>query len=330
MSANKINLAFDLVDYVGRLVQLTRKKNYFVGPCPMCGGRDRFTIKRAELDLWICRQCGDGKYHSPIDFMMRYHNVDFKEALTRMGGDLQTPSPIAPRVIAPTPIQVAPDQDWQSNALKHIDAASDCLIDDPAGTPGRRYLLERGLSRASIHLWLLGYGTVFNRPAIFIPYMDVGNVITAVKYRFIDQRAKKNKTLRFSMMGGSLPYLFGLQHIQRTDRTLLFVEGEFNAISVAQCVPRGVAVVSAGSESNGNTILLHALAARFDRVVVWMDNPVQAVLMSNRMGRDAQLLQSLVKDGRKWDANEMLKAKVLIDFLTHQLSVDCLGKMDAP
>jgi hypothetical protein len=325
MNATKINLTFDLVDYVGRLVQLTKKKNYYVGPCPMCGGRDRFTIKRAELDLWICRQCGDGKYHSPIDFLMQYHNIDFKEALSRMGGDLQAPAPIVRHMIPPVPVQVSPDQDWQSNALKHIDAASDCLIDDRAGEPGRRYLTARGISQASIHLWLLGYGIVFNRPAIFIPYLDVGNVITAVKYRFVDERAKQKKSLRFSMMAGSLPYLFGLQHIQPSDHTLLFVEGELNAISVAQCVPRGVAVVSAGSESNGNAILLHAMAARFDRVVVWMDNPIKAIAMQNRMARDAQLLQSPVKDGHKWDANEMLKAGVLAKFLTRQLSVDCLG-----
>ena len=169
MNATEINLAFDLVDYVGRLVKLAKKKNYYVGPCPMCGGRDRFTINTAERDLWICRQCGDGKYHSPIDFLMQYHNIDFKQALDRLGGDLQHPVPIAPRVIAPIPIQIAPDQDWQTQALKHIDAASDCLIDDlslgwPAISPGTWDLA------ASIHLWLLGYGVVFNRPAIFIPY----------------------------------------------------------------------------------------------------------------------------------------------------------------
>ena len=110
------------------------------------------------------------------------------------------------------------------------------------------------------------------------------------------------------MRSGSLPYLFGLQHIQRADHTLLFVEGELNAISVAQCIPRGVAVVSAGSDSNGNAIILHALAARFDRTVIWMDNPIKAVTMRNRMGRDAQLIQSPVKNDHKWDANEMLRA----------------------
>jgi DNA primase len=330
MDAKEINLTFDLVKYVGQLVQLTKKSNYYIGPCPMCGGRDRFNIKRAECDLWICRQCGDGKYHSPIDFIMQYHNIGFKDALTRMGGDLQAPAPVRTRVVAPVPVQVAPDQEWQSQALKEVDAASDCLIEEPDGTQGRRYLLWRGISRASVHLWLLGFGRVHNRPAIFIPYMDVGHVITAVKYRFIDRRAKQNKALRFSMKSGSLPYLFGLQHVQASDHTLLFVEGEFNAISVAQCVPRGVAVVSAGSESNGNAVLLEALASRFDRAVIWMDNPIKALAMRERMRRDAQLLQSPIKEGRKWDANEMLKAGLLPEFLTHQLGVACLGKPTDP
>ncbi len=325
MNATEINQTFDLVGYVTRQLQgkLIQKKNYYVGPCPMCGGSDRFTIKRAEIDLWICRQCGDGKYHSPIDFIMRYHNEDFKQALARVGGEFQ--DPIVRRVIPPVPVQVAPDQEWQSQALKEIDVASDWLIEGPAGEPGRRYMTERGISRGSIHRWLLGFGIVSNRPAIFIPYLDVGDMITAVKYRFIDQRAKDNKASRFMMKTGSLPYLFGLQHIQESDQTLLFVEGEFNAISVAQCVPRGVAVVSAGSESNGNANILHALAARFDRLVIWMDNPIRAMAMRDRMARDAQLLRSPVKDGRKWDANEMLKAGVLAKFLTRKLSVECRG-----
>jgi len=255
---------------------------------------------------------------------VQYHNIDFKEALKRMGGDLLQ-APMASRPIPPTPVQVIPDQEWQSNAWKPVDLASDCLIDDPAGEPGRRYLIARAISRASIHLWLLGYGVVFNRPAIFIPYLDLGDVITAVKYRFIDERAEKNKALRFSMMSGSLPCLFGLQNIQPSDHTLLFVEGELNAISVAQCVPRGVAVVSAGSDSNGNPGLLHALAARFEHVIIWMDNPIKTMAMRDRMARDALLLKSPVLHGRKWDANEMLKAGVLGKFLTRQLEVECLG-----
>lgn len=216
MNATEINQTFDLVSYVGALVQLTKQGAYYIGACPMCGGHDRFNIKRGANDIWICRKCTDSKYHTPIDFVMAYHSIDFKEALKRMGGKVQQSAPIkahsSPRTHVP--VQVAPAQDWQAEAWRQVDTASDQLLEGEVGEAGRRYLTERGISRGAICMWLLGYDVVYGRPAIYIPYLDIGEVITAVKYRFIDERAKVDKGARFAMMAGSLPCLFGLQHIQ--------------------------------------------------------------------------------------------------------------------
>jgi hypothetical protein len=77
MDAPTINATTDLVALVPGLRQRGR---YFSGPCPFCGGVDRFTIKRAEDgDLWICRKCGDGKYHDAVAFRMRAEGRSFKE-----------------------------------------------------------------------------------------------------------------------------------------------------------------------------------------------------------------------------------------------------------
>lgn len=48
------------------------------GPCPFCGGKDRFRFDDKEgRGTWICSQCGAG---DGIDFVMRAQNVDFKGA----------------------------------------------------------------------------------------------------------------------------------------------------------------------------------------------------------------------------------------------------------
>ena len=140
-----------------------------------------------------------------------------------------------------------------------------------------------------MYMNLLGYATVYKRPAILIPYLDIGNVVTAVKYRFIDKLARSDKTKRFAMLGGSMPYLFGLQHVLESDQTLLFVEGEMNAISVLQTLPRGVSVVSAGSEGNGNAALLRTLARHYKRVFIWTDQPEKARIIprANEPARSA-------------------------------------------
>jgi ribosomal protein L37AE/L43A len=315
---------FDLVSYVSSLVQLRKSGAYYIGPCPICGGRDRFNIKRAEADLWICRKCiTDGKYHSAVDFVMQYHKLEYQEALKRMG--LEAPrrplGQIRPRSpYTPAPVQVVPDPAWQEKAWKKIDAANNLLISE-AGKPGRDYLAARGISRGSIFMHSLGYGMVYGRPAIFIPWLDVGEVVTALRYRFLD-----NQEPKYMHMKGSLAYLFGLQHILPSDQTLLFVEGEINAISILQTLPRGMSIVSAGSESNGNAALLRALAFPYKRVIVWSDEPSKAKAISERMNRtDAQLLKSPRLDGKKWDASEMLQAGVLMDFVTSQFSVKCDG-----
>lgn len=327
MNANEINQTFDLVSFVGALVKLAKKKNYHTGPCPICGGRDRFTIKSGGGDRWHCRKCSPDGYHTPIDFFMQYYNVDFKEALSKMGGEIQKPAPIAPRQIHPAPVQVVPDREWQEKAWKQIDAASDCLLNSDAGDPGRRYLTGRGIHKGMWNMCLLGYGVIFNRPAVFIPWLDLGNVVTAVKYRFMDELAQHDKNKRFAMMTGSLPYLFGLQHVLPSDQTLVFVEGELNAISVLQTLPRGVSVVSAGSDSNGkNDALLHALAFRYDRIVIWMDDPEKVIKIGERMNRrDAKLIKSPKIDNKEWDANEMLQAGLLMDFIKDTLSAECFG-----
>jgi hypothetical protein len=330
MDAKQTNSTFDLVGYIGGLVQLRKSGGYFIGACPMCGGRDRFNVKRTTGgDIWLCRKCKGDKYHSAIDFLMAYHNQDFKAALKRAGGDVQAPRREPNRgkpVILPAPVQVLPSANWQADARHFVTVASDRLTDEPEGEPGRRYLAARGISLGSIERNLLGFAMIHNRPAIVIPWLDLGDVITSVKYRYIDELARQDKGKRFSMMGGSIPCLFGLQNILEGDKILLFVEGELNAISVLQTEPRGVSVVSGGSEGNGNAALLQALARHYEPVVIWTDDPAKGRAIRERMNRpEARRLKTPVMDGVKYDANEMLKRGLLMEFISAELATVCQG-----
>ena len=342
MNAKEINRTFDLVSYVSALVSLHKSGAYWisVNGCPVCGeGKDRFQIKRTlSGDVWMCRKCHADKYHSVLDFLMAYHKETFKEALRRAGGEVQQPRRELGNgkpVQSPAPVQVLPDQTWQACAWKQTDEASDRLLESESGEPGRRYLTERGISRGAMYMNMLGYvpivklrptpkhpnGFVIPHGAIVIPWLDVGNVVTAIKYRFTD-----GYKMRYTFWGDDMPYLFGLQHILESDQTLLFVEGELNAISVLQTLPRGVSVVSAGSEGNGNAALLKALARHYSRVVVWTDDPDKARTIRERMNRpEARLLKSPVIDGVKYDANQMLQAGLLMEFISAELATVCQG-----
>ena len=48
------------------------------GPCPMCGGKDRFRFDdKGGRGTWICSKCGAG---DGIELVKRIQNVEFKEA----------------------------------------------------------------------------------------------------------------------------------------------------------------------------------------------------------------------------------------------------------
>lgn len=54
------------------------------GPCPFCGGRDRYIWQDKNGGRYLCRSCtaeGDGpKYRGGMDFLMRHLGVDFRTA----------------------------------------------------------------------------------------------------------------------------------------------------------------------------------------------------------------------------------------------------------
>src|ERR1700675_3860228 len=61
------------------------------GPCPVCGGRDRFSIN-TKKQIWNCRGCARGG--DVVDLVQHLDGVDFKTAVQTLAGD--GPKPIAP------------------------------------------------------------------------------------------------------------------------------------------------------------------------------------------------------------------------------------------
>lgn len=69
---------FDLLSLAQSDTTLKKVGHYYIGPCPFCGGKDRFTVKALRSkDLWICRQCGTGKYQDAIDYLMKRNGWGF-------------------------------------------------------------------------------------------------------------------------------------------------------------------------------------------------------------------------------------------------------------
>src|SRR6516225_2733830 len=71
---------FDLLSYLGVESRFLRNKH---GPCPMCGGKDRFRWDNKEgRGTWFCSHCGAG---DGAELAMRVKGFGFKELVERIG-----------------------------------------------------------------------------------------------------------------------------------------------------------------------------------------------------------------------------------------------------
>lgn len=337
MDAQTINQTVDLLPLVG---ELKKSGAFFVGPCPMCAGRDRFTVKHTPGgDRWHCRRCGDGKWHNVVDFIMARDHVSFVDACQKLVGEVvplcRGTTKEQPKAQPARPVEL-PDASTQAAMIKAMNAAADNLFSmSLAACDAQDYLRSRALTVGTWEAWHIGAANVYDpstkttRPAVLLPwyYMDAQReYITAVKHRFIDELAKQHEH-RFGAMGGGKTHLpYGLWAANKADKTLLIIEGEFNALSVWQCQPVGVSVLSIGSQKGARVDVLAKIADNYQNVFIWCDEPEITSDYIKQIAQPGQYkkgLQTPEIDGVKLDANKLLQRGQLIEFINKVIGVEC-------
>jgi len=152
----------------------------WAGPCPRCGGEDRFVV---WVDRWHCRGCErSGEAVSSGDaiaFLREFENMSCPEAHGALGLDCQSSGcPVfdkcpkgsgqhhrqQPKSVQPaaqkkeqtfTPsVAVPPEQRWQQQAAQLIAKAHTALLDCPEQLD---YLASRGLPLEAIQKGQLGW-----------------------------------------------------------------------------------------------------------------------------------------------------------------------------
>lgn len=320
MNAQEINSTYDLLTLAEKHTKLKRAGRFWSGPCPFCGGTDRFTIKQLDQGyLWYCRKCAP-KYHSPIDYVMRYGNLDFKAALTTMGGKISEPPSLNKKYQKANRLPPLKGGENQVRFLARIDEGIKLLSNPVLGEPGCEYLIWRGLHPGTWNTFSLGFEWSWDpwlekrRPAILIPWMD-DKGISCMNFRFIDNQVGG---LRYKTIGKKT--LFGLNAAWHAP-ILVVCEGELNAMSIHQAAAAvgglGLAVVSIGSETHSDLAiaLLKSLVKIYPKLICWFDETEIAQGIVETIKRPAKVLASPIIDDLKYDANELLKAGKLPAFL---------------
>jgi DNA primase len=306
MDKETLKQTFDLLPLVERDTLIKRVGIYYMGPCPFCGGRDRFTLKNtAQGWRWYCRGCAAEMWNDAIAYVMNREQLDFVGAVTRMGGELNGFTEKA--ALRPPAIDL-PQADWQDQARKMTHRACVDLMQSK-GRRARAYLTARGFSQASWYCHLLGYAEPWGLSAIVIPHFDNADHVTAIKYRMMDT----GKGARYRAMKGSTLLFWGLHTVYDHHKTLVLVEGELNGISIAQVCALGLSVLSFGGENltGAQQALIALVAGKYQRVIVWADKAEKARAVQAPVGKPCVMIQSPYGQ----DANDLLQAGVLAEFL---------------
>ena len=185
--------ALDLRTLVGNYTQLSGHGE-MVGPCPKCGGTDRFHVKQ---DSWFCRQCHPD-FDDAIAFIRWLDGCTFTDAIAKLGG-------IVPEVTKRQPVTKTTEHkpitdEWRAKANAIAEEAHKSLMQGDGGIGGK-YLDSRALTPDSLVEFNLGFAPAVplpgtwddkqrththpKQPAIVIPWYR-GGKLTAIRYRFLE------------------------------------------------------------------------------------------------------------------------------------------------
>ncbi len=270
-----INVTVNLVELAGADTHLRRVSGEeHAGPCPKCGGRDRFHV---TASWWFCRQCHE-KRADAIEYLRWRDGASFTEACEALGGAPTAPRMQNTRRAAPTlaaiPDTAPPGEAWQERARALVAHCAALLWENPTALS---YLHSRGLRDEAIRAAGLGWcpGGWRDDPARWgldpakypngvrpargwvIP-CEMGGVLWYVKVRrdpaelaAIEARTGE-KPDKYLCVSGShkAGAVYGLGGVGRATVDVILVEGEFNALVLGQELAGVGAVVSVGDAGN--------------------------------------------------------------------------------
>jgi hypothetical protein len=181
----------DIISVAERLGARLKRSgpNERVGPCPVCGGRDRFGVNTRK-QVFNCRHCSVGG--DAITLVRHVTGLGYREAISFIGGERR---PWMTRSQAPEPPKPSTCDSAYALSIWNVGV-------DPRGTPVERYLAGRGLRlddgiAGDVLRWHYGIGAML---ALF------RNIETdepqAISRTFLDGQARKIERKFLGPAGG--------------------------------------------------------------------------------------------------------------------------------
>jgi len=196
------------------------------GPCPICGGTDRFRWDdKAGSGSFYCNQCGPG---SGVDLVMKVHGVPFIDAKRMIEEHLPS---------APIEIPKA-KRDTSLEALAAIWSRAQKLTgDDPASW----YLARRGLPHDSPSLrWLPKFTYVHDdkskteHPAMLAMFVGPDRAAHTIQYTYLDGSGRKADVPKPRKLAPAKIPAGGAVRLAASAETMGIAEGVETALAAAK------------------------------------------------------------------------------------------------
>jgi DNA primase len=162
-----VKQAIDIVDLVGRHIQLRRQGRNYVGLCPWHDDTKpslQVNPERQSFKCWVCDIGGD-----VFSFVMQMEGVEFREALAMLADQAGVPLEPPRRAgqhqgepDSPHDAAMAAVSGEGKRALYRAMAWAEqqyheCLLNSAEAEPARKYLLQRGITDKSVLKFHLGF-----------------------------------------------------------------------------------------------------------------------------------------------------------------------------
>ncbi|TAA74855.1 MAG: DNA primase [Candidatus Electronema aureum] len=266
---NRVREAADIVQIIGEHVQLKRAGNRFSGLCPFHGEKTpSFSVNpQGQFQFFKCFGCGESG--DVFDFLMKYQNLSFPEALKDLARRYQISLP--ERKLN----EAEQERRRQRELLHQVNEAAaqlfhEYLLKAPQAEAARQYLRQRGVPPDFVEQYQLGYapaqwdfitsqlivkfpaelveqsGLIVRkdknrwydrfRDRVMFPILDLSGKTAAFGGRILGEGQPKYMNSPESLIFEKSRILFGLhQHREaiRKSRRAIVVEGNFDLLLLA-------------------------------------------------------------------------------------------------
>ena len=298
--------AADIVEVIGQHVSLKRTGGSYSGLCPFHGEKTPSFSVHPQKQFFHCFGCGESG--DVFSFVMKYHHLDFPEALQMLAKQYQIDLPERQLTKEEQARLELRELLYAVNELA-ADSYSDTLQDGRLGLPARQYLQQRQVPLEAVAQYRLGFaphpgavgwdfllralatkythetlekaglaalsnkGSYYDRfrSRILFPLQDMSGRVAAFGGRIIGEGMPKYMNSPETIIFDKSRLLFGLHPHRETIRAkkqAIVVEGNFDLLLLAV---HGVKNVVAPLGTALTRQHLHALRGYCEEVVLLFD-----------------------------------------------------------